>query len=114
MPNNLTGEPYRIGRLHSPVSYSHGELRRLIFRLDSQTFNEIVQRYYSSLGVLTNIYCTYLVLSFVSASIILGSLTTRTLANEDTLPILLLASQTYLPESFSLMFAIVKKHLEPL
>lgn len=56
---------------------------------------------------------TYLVLSLTSASIILGSVTTRTLANDDTLPILLFASQIYLPESSSLIFAIVKEHLEP-
>lgn len=57
---------------------------------------------------------TYLVLSLASASIILESVTTRILVNDDTLPILLFASQTYLPESSSLIFVIVKEHLEPL
>lgn len=54
---------------------------------------------------------SYLDLSFSSASMILGSLTTSTLANDETFPIELLASQTYLPLSISWTFSIVKQHL---
>lgn len=42
MSDNLTGKPYRISCLHSSVPYSHGELRRFIFRFDAQTFNGII------------------------------------------------------------------------
>lgn len=42
MPDNLTGKPYWISCLHSSVPYSHGELRRFIFRFDAQTFNGII------------------------------------------------------------------------